>query len=119
MKIILKHILRNIKEHKMRAFLILFSLFVSTSVFVISLTISDDLTIKVEDIVEYVNSNYCPEGDNTGSGCVKRTTEKKCAQGRDNGSGCEVVTYEKQNYCSSNGKDTGSGCVVPVKKTKK
>ena len=69
--------------------------------------------------VEYVNSNYCPEGRDNGSGCVKERTEKRCAQGRDNGSGCEVVTYEKQNYCSSNGRDTGSGCVVPVKKTKK
>lgn len=57
MKIILKHILRNIKEHKMRAFLILFSLFVSTSVFVISLTISDDLTIKVEDTMRSVYGN--------------------------------------------------------------
>ena len=54
MKIILKHIIRNIKEHKMRAFLIFFSLLVSTSVFVISLTISDDLTIKIEDTMRSV-----------------------------------------------------------------
>ena len=57
MKIILKHILRNLKEHKMRAFLIFFSLLVSTSVFVISLTISDDLTIKVEDTLRSVYGN--------------------------------------------------------------
>ena len=57
MKIILKHILRNIKEHKMRAFLIFFALFVSTSVFVISLTISDDLTIKVEDTMRSIYGN--------------------------------------------------------------
>ena len=57
MKIILKHILRNIKEHKMRAFLIFFSLLVSTSVFVISLTISDDLTIKVEDTMRSIYGN--------------------------------------------------------------
>jgi len=69
--------------------------------------------------VDYVTSNYCPTGDNNGSGCVVTNTEKKCAQGRDTGSGCEVIEYVKQNYCSSNGKDTGSGCVVPVKKTKK
>ena len=57
MKIILKHILRNIKEHKMRSFLIFFSLLVSTSVFVISLTISDDLMIKIEDTLRNVYGN--------------------------------------------------------------
>ena len=57
MKIILKHILRNMKEHKMRAFLIFFALLVSTSVFVISLTISDDLTIKVEDTMRSIYGN--------------------------------------------------------------
>lgn len=49
MKIILKHILRNMKEHKGRTLLIFISLLVSTSVFIISMTIPDDLTIKVED----------------------------------------------------------------------
>ena len=57
MKIILKHIFRNMKEHKMRAFLIFFALLVSTSVFVISLTISDDLTIKVEDTMRSIYGN--------------------------------------------------------------
>ena len=49
MNIIFKHILRNLNEHKVRSFLIFFALLVSTSVFVISITISDDLVLKIED----------------------------------------------------------------------
>lgn len=57
MSIILKHIFRNMKEHKGRSFLIFFALLVSTSVFMISLTISDDLIIKIEDTLRNVYGN--------------------------------------------------------------
>ena len=57
MKIILKHILRNMKEHKGRSLLIFFALLVSTSVFVISMTIPDDLTIKIEDTLRGIYGN--------------------------------------------------------------
>ena len=57
MKIILKHVLRNIKEHKGRSLLIFFALLVSTSVFVISMTIPDDLTIKIEDTLRGIYGN--------------------------------------------------------------
>ncbi len=57
MKIILKHILRNMKEHLGRTLLIFFALLVSTSVFVISVTIPDDLTIKIEDTLRGIYGN--------------------------------------------------------------
>ena len=57
MSIILKHIIRNMKEHKGRSFLIFFALLVSTSVFMISLTISDDLMIKIEDTLRNIYGN--------------------------------------------------------------
>ena len=54
MKILLKHIFRNIKEHKIRSLLIFMSLLISTTVLTISITIPDDLTIKVEDTMRSV-----------------------------------------------------------------
>ena len=56
-KIILKHILRNMKEHKGRSLLIFFALLVSTSVFVISMTVPDDLTVKIEDTLRGIYGN--------------------------------------------------------------
>ena len=49
MKIILKHIFRNIKEHKMRSILIFFALLISTCVLIIDIVLPDELYIKIED----------------------------------------------------------------------
>lgn len=49
MKIILKHIFRNIKEHKMRSILIFFALMISTCVLIIDIVLPDELYIKIED----------------------------------------------------------------------
>lgn len=49
MSIILKHIFRNIKEHKMRSILIFLALLVSTCVLIIDIVLPDELFIKIED----------------------------------------------------------------------
>lgn len=49
MKIILKHIFRNIKEHKMRSILIFFALMISTCVLIIDIVLPDELYVKIED----------------------------------------------------------------------
>lgn len=57
MSIILKHIFRNIKEHKARSILILFSLLISTSMLIMSIIIPDDLKVKVEDTLRKLYGN--------------------------------------------------------------
>ena len=47
MKIILKHIFRNIKEHKMRSILIFFALMISTCVLIIDIVLPDELYVKI------------------------------------------------------------------------
>ena len=54
MKIILKHIFRNLKEHKLRSIFIFFSLLISTAVLVISISIPEDLIIKIESTMRSV-----------------------------------------------------------------
>lgn len=49
MSIILKHIFRNIKEHKLRSILIFLALLVSTCVLIIDIILPDELFIKIED----------------------------------------------------------------------
>ena len=49
MNIILKHIFRNIKEHKMRSILIFIALMISTSVLIIDIVLPKELFIKIED----------------------------------------------------------------------
>lgn len=57
MSIILKHIFRNIKEHKARSVLIFFSLLISTSMLIMSIIIPDDLTVKIEDTLRKLYGN--------------------------------------------------------------
>ena len=57
MSIILKHIFRNIKEHKVRSILIFFSLLISTSMLIMSIIVPDDLKVKVEDTLRKVYGN--------------------------------------------------------------
>lgn len=57
MSIILKHILRNIKKHKMRSILIFFALLVSTCVLIIDIVLPDELYIKIEDTYKTVYGN--------------------------------------------------------------
>ena len=54
MRIILKHIFRNLKEHKLRSIFIFFSLLISTAVLVISISIPEDLIIKIESTMRSV-----------------------------------------------------------------
>ncbi len=49
MSIILKHIIRNIKEHKVRSFLIFLALLISTSVLIINIVLPDEIFVKIED----------------------------------------------------------------------
>ena len=49
MSIILKHIFRNIKEHKMRSILIFIALMISTCVLIIDIVLPNELLIKIED----------------------------------------------------------------------
>ena len=48
MKIILKHILRNIKAKKGRALLIILALIIATSVFVLNLTLPNEIILKLQ-----------------------------------------------------------------------
>ena len=49
MSIILKHIFRNIKAHKMRSILIFIALMISTCVLIIDIVLPNELLIKIED----------------------------------------------------------------------
>ena len=51
MKVIIKHIYRNILQNRFRSMLIIFSLAVSTMVFYLILSIKDDLFSKYEAIL--------------------------------------------------------------------
>ena len=55
MKIILKHILRNIKEKKARSLLIILSLVVATMVFVLNLTLPDEIIVKIQETLRSVH----------------------------------------------------------------
>ena len=55
MKIILKHILRNIKEKKIRSILIILSLVVATMVFVLNLTLPDEIIVKIQETLRSVH----------------------------------------------------------------
>lgn len=58
MRIIFKHILRNIRENKFRSILIVFSLAVSTMVMFMNLTIKDDLTNKYKSVLQGAYQDY-------------------------------------------------------------
>ncbi len=58
MKILLKHILRNIRQYKFRSILIIFSLAVSTMVMFLNLTIKDDITKKYTSVLLGVHQSY-------------------------------------------------------------
>jgi len=57
MSIILKHIFRNIKEHKARSFLIFLALFVSTCVLIINIVLPDEIYLKIEDTFKTIYGN--------------------------------------------------------------
>jgi len=57
MKIILKHILRNIWEKKARSLLIILSLIIATTVFVLNLTIPDEIALKHQETLRSVFGN--------------------------------------------------------------
>ena len=54
MKIVLKHIMRNIWAHKIRSLLILLALTISTSVLIIDIVLPDELYVKIEDTLRNV-----------------------------------------------------------------
>ena len=54
MKIILKHILKNIWEKKGRSLLIIISLIIATTVFVLNLTMPNELVIKVQETLRSI-----------------------------------------------------------------
>ncbi len=57
MKIILKHILRNIWEKKGRSILIILALTVATTVFTLNLTLPDEIVLKVQETMRMVYGN--------------------------------------------------------------
>jgi len=57
MSIILKHIFRNIKEHKMRSILIFIALMISTCVLIIDIVLPNELLIKIEDTFKTIYGN--------------------------------------------------------------
>lgn len=57
MKIILKHILRNIWEKKGRSFLIILALAVATTVFTLNLTLPGEIVLKVQETMRSVYGN--------------------------------------------------------------
>ena len=57
MSIILKHIIRNIKEHKMRSILIFLALLISTCVLIIDIVLPDELFVKIEDTYKIIYGN--------------------------------------------------------------
>ncbi len=54
MKIILKHIFRNICEKKGRSLLIILSLIIATAVLVLNLTLPDEITLKTQETLRLV-----------------------------------------------------------------
>src|SRR5574344_1247635 len=58
MSILIKHILRNIREYKFRSILIVFSLTVSTMVLFLNLTIKDDLGSKYRALLRGSYQDY-------------------------------------------------------------
>lgn len=54
MKIIFKHILKNIWEKKGRSLLIILSLIIATTVFVLNLTLPDEITLKYKETLRSV-----------------------------------------------------------------
>lgn len=54
MRIVLKHILRNIWEKKGRSLLIIISLIIATTVFVLNLTMPNELVIKVQETLRSI-----------------------------------------------------------------
>ena len=54
MRIVLKHILKNIWEKKGRSLLIIISLIIATTVFVLNLTMPDELVIKVQETLRSI-----------------------------------------------------------------
>ena len=57
MSIILKHIFRNIREHKMRSILIFIALMISTCVLIIDIVLPNELLIKIEDTFKTIYGN--------------------------------------------------------------
>ncbi len=57
MNIILRHILRNIRAHKGRSFLIVFSLIVATAVLMLNITLGDEIATKYEQTLRSVYGN--------------------------------------------------------------
>ena len=54
MRIILKHILKNIWEKKGRSLLIIISLIIATAVFVLNLTIPNELVLKIQETLRAI-----------------------------------------------------------------
>ena len=54
MKVVLKHILKNIWEKKGRSLLIIISLIIATTVFVLNLTMPNELVIKVQETLRSI-----------------------------------------------------------------
>ena len=58
MRIIFKHILRNIWEKKGRSVLIILALTVATTVFTLNLTLPDEIVLKVQETMRSVYGNF-------------------------------------------------------------
>jgi len=54
MKVIFKHILKNIWEKKGRSLLIILSLIIATAVFVLNLTLPDKITLKFQETLRSI-----------------------------------------------------------------
>lgn len=54
MKIVFKHILKNIWEKKVRSLLIILALTIATSVFVLNLTLPDEIILKIQETMRSV-----------------------------------------------------------------
>ena len=54
MKIVLKHILKNIWEKKGRSLLIILSLIIATTVFVLNLTMPNELVLKIQETLRSI-----------------------------------------------------------------
>ncbi len=58
MKIILKHITRNIWEKKGRSLLIILALIIATTVFTLNLTLPDEIVLKIHETMRSVYGNF-------------------------------------------------------------
>ncbi|MBR3152446.1 MAG: FtsX-like permease family protein [Clostridia bacterium] len=54
MKILLKHIFRNIKEHKIRSLLIIVALSIATTVLILNITLPDEIILKIHETLRSV-----------------------------------------------------------------